>query len=118
LFALDLAARGWWMCWAEGVVVRHAPSTARDPRARRADGIRNTLWTAWLRRPVRSAARHTAWVLRGAPKDLATATAVGRALVGLPWVLANRRVVPAAVERGLVRLERAREGRTARSYVG
>ena len=118
LFALDLAARGWWMCWAEDVVIRHAPSRARDPRARRADGIRNTLWTAWLRRPVRSAVRHTAWVLRGAPKDRATAGAVGRALLGLPWVLAGRRVVPPDVERGLRLLESARVGRTARNYVG
>ncbi|MCG8920198.1 glycosyltransferase [Actinokineospora sp. PR83] len=118
LFAIDLAARGWWMCWAEDVVVRHAPSRARDPRARRADGIRNTLWTAWLRRPVRSAVRHTAWVLRGAPKDRATAGAVGRALLGLPWVLAGRRVVPPDVEEGLRLLESARVGRTARNYVG
>ncbi|EWC63206.1 putative transferase [Actinokineospora spheciospongiae] len=118
LFALDLAARGWWMCWAEDVVIRHAPSRARDPRARRADGIRNTLWTAWLRRPLRSAVRHTAWVLRGAPKDRATAGAVGRALLGLPWVLAGRRVVPAEVESGLRLLEAARVGRTARNYVG
>jgi GT2 family glycosyltransferase len=118
LLALDLAMRGWWMCWAENVVIRHAPSTARDPRARRRDGIRNTLWTAWLRRPVRSAVRHTAWVLRGAPKDLATAAAVGQALMGVPWVLAHRHVVPPPVEHGLRLLEAARRDRSARSYVG
>ena len=31
LLAIDLAARGWWMCWAEDVVVHHAPSRLRDP---------------------------------------------------------------------------------------
>jgi GT2 family glycosyltransferase len=118
LLALDLAVRGWWMCWAEDVVIRHAPSISRDARARRRDGIRNTLWTAWLRRPVSSALRHTGWVLRGAPKDRATAAALGQALMGVPWVLGRRRVVPARVEHGLRRLEAARRGRTARSYVG
>ena len=45
------------MCWAEYVVVHHAASTARDPRERRRVGIRNTLWTTWLRRPLPAAAR-------------------------------------------------------------
>lgn len=52
LLALDLASQGWWMCWAEDVVIHHAPSRLRDPRRRRQLGIRNTLWTLWLRRPV------------------------------------------------------------------
>ncbi|WP_040924316.1 glycosyltransferase family 2 protein, partial [Saccharomonospora iraqiensis] len=67
LLALDLAARGWWMCFDDGIVVHHAPSTARDPRRRRRLGIRNTLWTLWLRRPAATAARRTVDVLRSAP---------------------------------------------------
>jgi GT2 family glycosyltransferase len=35
LLSLDLAAAGWWMCWAEDVVVHHAASAVRDPRRRR-----------------------------------------------------------------------------------
>lgn len=118
LFTLDLAARGWWSCWAEDVVIHHAPSGARDPRLRRQLGIRNTLWTQWLRRPARSAWRATRWVLGTAPKDRATVAAVGWALLGLPWVLRERRVVPAHVERGLCLLEEARRTNTARRYVG
>ncbi|WP_026453430.1 glycosyltransferase family 2 protein, partial [Saccharomonospora iraqiensis] len=57
LLALDLAAHGWWMCFDDGIVVHHAPSAARDPRRRRRLGIRNTLWTLWLRRPAATAAR-------------------------------------------------------------
>lgn len=118
LLALDLAAAGWWMCWSDDVVVHHRPSVARDPRGRRRLGIRNTLWTLWLRRPVRSALRRSLVVLRGAPRDAATAGALGDALAGLPWVLRHRRVVPPHVEDGLVLLEEPQRHSAARRYVG
>ncbi|ANN21809.1 glycosyl transferase [Amycolatopsis orientalis] len=118
LFALDLAARGWWMCWDETMVIHHAPSTVRDPRRRRQLGIRNTLWTLWLRRPFRSVLRRMVTVLRSAPLDRATASAVVEAVRGLPWVLRNREVVPAEVERGLVLLEDSQRKSVARRYVG
>ena len=74
------------MCWAEDVIVHHAASAARDPRQRRILGIRNTLWTAWLRRPPAGVLRRTAAVLRSVPKDPASAAALaqagGRAAVG------------------------------------
>ncbi|MGW5743807.1 glycosyltransferase family 2 protein [Amycolatopsis sp. NPDC003861] len=69
LFALDLAARGWWMCWAEDVVIHHAPSKLRDPRHRRRLGIRNTMWTLLLRRPWPAVFRRGREVLRTAPRD-------------------------------------------------
>lgn len=118
LLALDLASLGWWMTWAEDVVVHHAPSGSRDPRRRRQLGIRNTLWTLWLRRPWRSAARRTADVLRSAPADRATLAAVGEALRGLPWVLRERAAVPGHVEAGLRSLEYAQRHSAARRYVG
>lgn len=118
LFALDLAARGWWMCWDEKMVIHHAPSKVRDPRRRRQLGIRNTLWTLWLRRPVRSALRRMVTVLGSAPRDRATVAAVVEALRGIPWVLRNREVVPAGVERGLVLLEESQRTSVARRYVG
>jgi GT2 family glycosyltransferase len=118
LFALDLAAGGWWMCWAEDVVIHHAPSRARDPRRRRQLGIRNTLWTLWLRRPVRSALRRSGVVLGSAPKDAATVAAVAEALRGALWVIRERRVVPPAVEHGLRLLEEPQRNSAARRYVG
>ena len=118
LLALDLAARGWWMCWAPDVVVEHAPSTSRDPRRRRQLGIRNTLWTAWLRRPLPSALRRTAMLLRSVPRDHASVVAVFEALAGLAWVLRERRVVPPEVERGLQLLELPQRHSRARRYVG
>ena len=118
LLALDLAARGWWMCWASDVVIRHAPSQVRDPRLRRRHGIRNTLWTAWLRRPVTGAAKHTIDVLSGAPKDATTAAALLETIAGLPWVVRERRVIPASVENGLRLLAAPRRASRARRYVG
>lgn len=118
LLSIDLAAAGWWMCWAEDVVVHHAASRARDSRQRRILGLRNTLWTAWLRRTPAGALRHTAAVLAGAPKDRATVTAVARALAGAVWVLRERRVIPASVESGLRLLAASQRTSPARRYVG
>lgn len=118
LLALDLAAAGWWMCWCPEVVVHHAASAVRDPRERRMLGIRNTLWTAWLRRPLPGAARHTAAVLGSVPRDWPSAVAVAQAAWGLPWVLRERRVIPASVEAGLRLLEAPRRSSQARRYVG
>ncbi len=83
LLALDLAAAGWWMCWREDVVIHHRPSTSRDARRRRQLGIRNTLWTLWLRRPVRSALRRSTQIVRSAPADRYTALAVLEAVRSL-----------------------------------
>ncbi|MBV2366384.1 glycosyltransferase family 2 protein [Streptomonospora nanhaiensis] len=118
LLSLDLAAAGWWLCWIEDMVVHHAPSRGRDSTARRRLGIRNTLWTAWLRRPAPAALRRTAAVLGAVPRDTASAAAVGAALAGLPWVLAQRRPVPARVEEGLRLLEEPQKSSPARRYVG
>ncbi|MEU6191590.1 glycosyltransferase [Nocardia sp. NPDC047038] len=118
LLALDLAAHGWWMCWMEDILIHHEPSTTRDPTHRRRLGIRNTLWTLWLRRPARSAARRTAVVLGSAPADLTTAAAVLDTLRGVPWVLRERKVLPPPVEAGLVLLEESQRRSPARRYVG
>jgi GT2 family glycosyltransferase len=118
LLCMDLASAGWWMCFAEDVVVHHAASVIRDPRRRRMTGIRNTLWTTWLRRPAGAALRRTSTVLRSVPRDRASAIAAGQALAGLPWVLVERRVVPAHVERNLRLLEAPQRASRARRYVG
>lgn len=117
LLATDLAARGWWLCYAEDVLVHHEPSTRRENRVRRRDGIRNTLWTTWLRRPASSALRRTAWLIGSVPRDKTSAAAFLRALRGLPWVVRHRRVVPAAVEANLRLLEAPQRNSTARRYV-
>jgi GT2 family glycosyltransferase len=118
LLATDLLTGGWWLAYADALTVHHHPSRARDATARRVDGLRNTLWFAWLRRPAGSALRRTLHLAGTVPRDLPSARAFARAAAGLPWVLRERRVVPPGVEENLRRLELARRGSAARSYVG
>jgi hypothetical protein len=98
-------------------VVHGQASTARDPHKRRADGIRNTLWTTWLRRPVRPALRRTGHLLRSVPRDRVTARGLLAAARGLPWVLRERRVLPPHAEARFAALEDAQRTSSARRYV-
>jgi GT2 family glycosyltransferase len=117
LMAGDLAARGWELCYLEHLTIHHQASTARDPHKRRADGIRNTLWTTWLRRPLRPALRRTVHLLRTVPRDRVTAVGLVRAVRGLPWVLRERQVLPPHAEARFAALEDAQKKSTARRYV-
>jgi GT2 family glycosyltransferase len=117
LMAGDLAARGWELCYLPELTVHHQASTARDPHKRRRDGIRNTLWTTWLRRPLRPALRRTRHLLRTVPRDRLSLLGVLDALRGLPWVLRERRVLPPLAEARFAALEEAQRTSTARRYV-
>ena len=117
LMAGDLAARGWELCYLPQLTVHHQASTARDPHRRRADGIRNTLWTTWLRRPFRPALRRTAHLLRTVPRDRVTARGLLAAVRGLPWVLRERTVLPPHAEARFAALEHAQRTSSARRYV-
>lgn len=118
LLALDLAARGWCMCWAEDVVMHHAAPRQRDARRMRRLGIRNTLWTTWLRRPVPVALHRTFTLLRQLPRDATTVAALAEAARGAPWVVRERRVVPSSVEDTLRLLGTTQLRSPARRYVG
>nr|WP_202512714.1 glycosyltransferase [Streptomyces sp. SID3343] len=118
LLSADLTAAGHVLLYADDVVVHHRASLLRDPTARRRAGIRNTLWFTWLRRPGGRALLRTVRLLRTVPHDRTTLLAVGDALVGLPGVLRDRRVVPEATERGLRALEATQLSGRARRYVG
>ena len=117
LLAADLMTLGWHLCYADDVVVHHEPSRVRDPHRRRRDGIRNTLWTTWLRRPLPSALRRTAGLLRDLPRDRVTASALARAVAGAPWLVRERRPVPPSVERRLRALDGPQRRSRARRYV-
>jgi GT2 family glycosyltransferase len=118
LLATDLVTAGWEVCYDEQLTVRHDPSPLRDATRRRRDGLRNTLWFNWLRRPWRTALRRTWFLLRTVPRDRTSAAAVLAAIRGLPWVLAERRPVPPQVEARLAALTHSQETSTARRYVG
>jgi GT2 family glycosyltransferase len=118
LLAADLVTAGHHLCYLPGAVIHHAPSRQRDPRRRRWLGIRNTLWFTWLRRPLPAAARRTAELARTAPRDRTSAAAFAAALAGLPWVLRERRPLPARVESMIRLLDEPRRTSQARRYIG
>jgi GT2 family glycosyltransferase len=93
LLAVDLAAAGWGLAYVADVVAHHEPVPGRRS-GRSLREIRNRLWSAWLRRPLPAAARLTCAQSRGRGGRLALISAIR----GIPWVLRERRVVPAHVE--------------------
>ncbi len=117
LMAGDLAATGWELCYLPALTVHHQASRARDSHRRRRDGIRNTLWTTWLRRPVRPALRRTVHLLRTLPRDRVTAQGLWAAARGVHWVVRERRVLPPHAEARFAALEHAQRTSTARRYV-
>ncbi|MDQ3609321.1 MAG: glycosyltransferase [Actinomycetota bacterium] len=113
----DLAARGWLQSYVPELRAHHHPSKVRDAHGRREVGIRNTLWTTWLRRPAGPAARRTIAVLRRLPRDRVSARGVGQALAGLPWVLRERAPSPPHVEAMQAALEDQQLNSGTRRYV-
>jgi GT2 family glycosyltransferase len=98
LVALDLAARGWSVMYADELVVHHRPAPRSDAAQRAQRLARNSIWIAWLRRPLRSAMAETSQVLGECGRGAAASVLVA-ALRGAGWVWRERRPVPAAVER-------------------
>jgi GT2 family glycosyltransferase len=117
LLATDLLTSGWEICYRADLVVHHAASPVRDGAKRRRDGLRNTLWFTWLRRPIGPALRRTAFLAASAPRDRISALAWWDAVRGLPWVLAHRRRRPPRVETRLAPLDAAQRASAARRYV-
>jgi GT2 family glycosyltransferase len=116
LLATDLLTADWEICYLDALTVHHAASPIRDTVRRRRDGLRNTLWFTWLRRPVGPALRRTLFLARTAPRDRTSALAWCDAARGLPWVLRERRRRPHAVERRLAPLDATQRASKARGY--
>lgn len=62
----SLLKQGWDLRYLPELVVAHYPSLANFTGLR-ADGMRNTLWTAWLHRRFLNAVRYTGFILADAP---------------------------------------------------
>ena len=86
------------MGYVPEVTVHHHPSTARDPHLRRPRGSATRSGSPGSAAPWPSALRRTLWMARSVPRDRVSLSGFGAALVGLPWVLRLRRVVPPEVE--------------------
>ncbi|MFD7405794.1 glycosyltransferase family 2 protein [Streptomyces sp. NPDC059866] len=114
LLAYDLAARGWGVCHVPEVIALHHPDPGGRP-GRSAVVRRNALLTAWLRRPVPVALRHTGHLLAAAARGEPEAVAVLRGtLVRLPAALRDRERLPAPVEHAARLLDEAGGGEGGR----
>jgi GT2 family glycosyltransferase len=118
LLATDLLSAGWELCYREDLLVHHRASKLRDPRLRRRNGLRNTLWFTWLRRPLAPAVRRTLFLARTVPHDRTSALGAWDALRGVPWLIRQRSPRPMAVEQRLAPLDETQRRSTARRYVG
>lgn len=110
LLAGDLAAAGWLLRYDEQLVVCHWPPPAGASRRadRAARVVRNDLWSAWLRRRARSLPGATLRALLQGGARWPTVRGAGAAVLGLPWIVRERRPHPRTVEEALRRLERMR----------
>jgi GT2 family glycosyltransferase len=105
LLAYDLAAAGWRRCYVPDIVAVHEPSRRRPPPGdRRRAELRNTVLTAWMRRPVRVAVGATVRLGADAIRDQDSRAALVAAVLRMPAALDRRRPLPAAVEHGIRRL--------------
>jgi len=102
LLALDLASRGWDLCYVDQVVAHHDPAPGAERAGRRTRATRNRLLTAGLRRPWPVVARLVASELAAGPAERA---GVAQATKSLPEVLRRRRRLPASVEERRRRLD-------------
>jgi GT2 family glycosyltransferase len=109
LLAMDLAARGWDLCYCPELTAIHQPSALRATTAAQdARSLRNAVLTTWLRRPIGPCFGGAATLARAASNDTAHARAAAEALLRLPAVIASRRRLPAAVEHAVALLDGAK----------
>lgn len=102
LLAIDMADGGWALCYVDELTAYHAPAEAgRNPFGRRAAQLRNTLWTAWLRRPIREAASITCRAVARNAGDPAAWRGFSEAMKGLSWVRRERRIASGPVRQQL-----------------
>ncbi|WUT93740.1 glycosyltransferase [Streptomyces sp. NBC_00667] len=104
LLAYDLASRGWGVCHCPDVIAVHCP-TGGVRAGRPAVQRRNAALTAWLRRPLPVALRHTRKLAVEARRNPEARTALRELFKRLPAALRERRPLPAAVEAAARRLE-------------
>jgi GT2 family glycosyltransferase len=107
LLALDLAATGWQLVFAEELTAWHDPAGPDRPTpARWALQTRNDVLVDWLRRPLPVALAATGRLAATAVRNRAARRALAGLLRRLPAALRQRRSVPAEVERRFATAQR------------
>lgn len=109
LLALDLATKNWGLAYVEELVAYHDPSLKRHPAQRRRRQMRNDLWSLWLRRPRGSMIRNTLNRVVSCATDPYAALGVVDAMMGLPWVVRDRRPIDDRLDRQMGLLESPRK---------
>src|SRR5690606_39220649 len=95
----------WRVEYARDSVSRCLPVRTGDGRLGERLRLRNEIWVAWMRRPLRSAWRRT-WAQLGRARSAGMFwRTLADAAVGLPRALRRRRVISPAVERLCAALE-------------
>jgi GT2 family glycosyltransferase len=98
LLAYDLTAAGWGVVYEPSLISHHGPAPGERP-GRDVALRRNSLLTAWLRRPLPTALRATAGLLKDWKQGCPGAgQALREALVRIPSALSQRRKLPGWVE--------------------
>ncbi|MGV9245729.1 glycosyltransferase [Streptomyces sp. NPDC003710] len=107
LLAYDLAARGWGVVHVPSVTAHHHPDPGGRP-GRSAVQWRNAVLTAWLRRPVAVALRHTVDLAAAAARgERGAGAALRGTLARLPAALKEREPLPERIEHAARLLDRA-----------
>ncbi|WP_372482220.1 glycosyltransferase [Streptomyces glomeratus] len=107
LLAYDLAARGWGVVHVPSVTAHHHPEPGGRP-GRSAVQWRNAVLTAWLRRPVAVALRHTVDLAAAAARgERGAGAALRGTLARLPAALKEREPLPERIEHAARLLDRA-----------
>jgi GT2 family glycosyltransferase len=104
LLALDLAATGNELAYVDTVTAHHHPSPGERPRRIR-NTVRNSLLTAWLRRPLPDALRHNGRLLLRHRRDRQALLGAVDALRAAGWVRRERRPVGPGLRRELRTLD-------------
>lgn len=97
LLALDLANRGWRMVYLEEVLLRRTVPILRNPWRRRSREVRNAIWVAWMRLPLKQAWQETLAQLRVAARHRQLKRVLMLSLAGMLPVIRKRRVIAPSV---------------------
>lgn len=92
LLALDLAQKGWWVVYLEEVLARRQVARHLNKSLERRR-LRNAIWVAWLRLPIRLAWAETLMILREAAGKGLLRSVLILSMAGITRVAHQRRVV-------------------------
>lgn len=105
LLATDMISLGWGITYDRQMVAYHYPSASRDIGERQRFGLRNKIWTAWLRRPFSSAMSVTWDQFKRVFQNKHRLAGFVDAMMGMPKILRNRQVVRESIEENYKLLE-------------